>query len=87
MNARAALRDINHLASDIGPREATSDNFADAARFVQIRFDHLGYDVRLAKVHFPSGNSWGTRVPRGTSVNVIAEPAGFEPSCRLTPPA
>jgi Zn-dependent M28 family amino/carboxypeptidase len=79
MNARAALRDIVQLADDIGPREATSDNFADAAKFVQVRFERLGYDVRRQRVRVPSGNSWGTAVPRGTSLNVIAEPAGFDP--------
>jgi hypothetical protein len=79
MNARAALRDIVHLADDIGPREATSDNFADAAKFVQARFERLGYDVRRQRVRVPSGDSWGTPVPRGTSLNVIAEPAGFDP--------
>jgi Zn-dependent M28 family amino/carboxypeptidase len=78
MNARAALRDIVHLADDIGPREATSDNFVEAARFVQTRFERLGYDVRRERVRVPSGNSWGTPVPRGTSLNVIAEPAGFD---------
>ena len=78
MNARAALRDIVHLADDIGPREATSDNFADAATFVQARFERLGYDVRRTKFRVPSGTSWGTRVPRGTSLNVIAEPEGFK---------
>jgi aminopeptidase S len=77
MNARAALHDIVHLAADIGPREATSDNFADAAKFVQSRFEHLGYDVRRTKVRVPSGSSWGTPVPRGTSLNVIAEPEDF----------
>jgi hypothetical protein len=78
MNARAALRDIVHLADDIGPREATSDNFADAATFVQARFERLGYDVRRTTFRVPSGTSWGTRVPRGTSLNVIAEPEGFK---------
>jgi Zn-dependent M28 family amino/carboxypeptidase len=78
MNARAALHDIVHLAADIGPREATSDNFADAATFVQNRFEHLGYDVRRTRIRVPSGSSWGTPVPRGTSLNVIAEPAGFD---------
>ncbi len=77
MNARAALRDIVHLADDIGPREATSNNFADAATFVQSRFERLGYDVRRTRVRVPSGISWGTPVPRGTSLNVIAEPEGF----------
>lgn len=77
MNARAALRDIVHLAVDIGPREATSDNFANAAKFVENRFERLGYDVRRTRVRVPSGTSWGTPVPRGTSLNVIAEPEGF----------
>jgi Zn-dependent M28 family amino/carboxypeptidase len=79
MNARAALRDIVHLASEIGPREATSDNYAEAAAFVEARFERLGYDVRRTKVAVPSGNSWGTPVRRGTSLNVIAEPTGFDP--------
>jgi putative aminopeptidase FrvX len=78
MNARAALRDIVHLASEIGPREATSDNYAEAAAFVEARFERLGYEVRRTKVAVPSGNSWGTPVRRGTSLNVIAEPKGFE---------
>ena len=42
MNARAALRDIRHLATEIGPREATSPNFAEAAAFVENRFEGLG---------------------------------------------
>ena len=79
MNARAALRDIVHLASDIGPREATSRNFAEAAAFVHTRFERLGYDVRRTTVRVPAGDSWGTPVRRGTSDNVIAEPKGFDP--------
>jgi hypothetical protein len=79
MNARAALRDIAHLASEIGPREATSDNYAEAAEFVHARFERLGYHVRRTKVPVPSGNSWGTPVRRGTSLNVIAEPKDFDP--------
>jgi hypothetical protein len=78
MDARAALRDIGHLASEIGPREATSRNFAKAAAFVERRFERLGYDVRRTKVRVPAGNSWGTPVHRGTSVNVIAEPKDFD---------
>jgi acetylornithine deacetylase/succinyl-diaminopimelate desuccinylase-like protein len=80
MNAPAALRDVRHLASDIGPREATSHNFAEAAAFVETRFERLGYDVRRTKVRVPSGTSWGTPVRRGTSLNVIAEPDGFDAS-------
>jgi Zn-dependent M28 family amino/carboxypeptidase len=80
MNARAALRDIAHLASDIGPREATARNFAKAATFVEARFERLGYDVRRTRVRVPAGNSWGTPVRSGTSMNVIAEPKGFDAS-------
>jgi aminopeptidase S len=79
MDARAALRDIVHMASDIGPREATSRNFLEAADFVQARFERLGYDVRRTKVPVPAGISWGTPVRRGTSLNVIAEPERFDP--------
>ena len=79
MNAPAALRDIAHLASDIGPREATSDNFREAATFVEARFERLGYDVRRTRVPVPAGISWGTPVRRGTSLNVIAEPKDFDP--------
>jgi Peptidase family M28 len=80
MDARAALRDIDHLASEIGPREATSGNFAEAAEFVERRFERLGYDVRRTTVKVPPGNSWGTPARRGSSVNVIAEPKDFDPS-------
>jgi hypothetical protein len=78
MDARVAMRDIVHLAEDIGPREATSRNFVEAAAFVETRFERLGYHVRRTNVRVPAGNSWGTPVRRGTSVNVIAEPKGFE---------
>ena len=33
---------------------------------------------RRTKVRVPAGDSWGTPVRRGTSVNVIAEPKGFD---------
>ena len=78
MDARAAMRDIVHLAGEIGPREATSRNFAKAAAFVETRFKRLGYEVKRTKVRVPAGSSWGTPVRRGTSVNVIAEPQGFD---------
>ena len=35
--------------------------------------------MRRTKVPVPSGISWGTPVRRGTSLNVIAEPKGFDP--------
>ncbi|HSU34395.1 MAG TPA: M28 family peptidase, partial [Propionibacteriaceae bacterium] len=77
-DARRVERDIRHLAVDIGPREATSRNFAEAADWVERRLERLGYRVRRTRVSVPAGNSWGTPVRRGTSVNVIAEPRGFD---------
>jgi len=78
LDTRVAMRDIVHLAEDIGPREATSRNFVETAAFVETRFERLGYHVRRTNVRVPAGNSWGTPVRRGTSVNVIAEPKGFD---------
>ncbi len=72
------LADIRRLATDIGPRNATSRNFAEAADMVADRFAKLEYEVRRTAVQVPAGNSWGVPVERGTSVNVIAEPAGFD---------
>jgi hypothetical protein len=77
-DADRALRDIRRLATDIGPREATSKNFAEAADLVEKRFEDLGFDVRRTRVDVPAGNSWGTPVRNGRSANVIAEPAGFD---------
>jgi hypothetical protein len=77
-DARRAVRDIERLAEDIGPREATSRNFAEAADLVAGRFADLGYDVRRTRVRVPAGSSWGVPVRRGTSQNVIAEPPGFD---------
>ncbi|GAA3624254.1 hypothetical protein GCM10022236_28240 [Microlunatus ginsengisoli] len=80
MEAANVLRDIGHLAGEIGPREATSANFREAADFVERRFERLGYDVHRMTVRVPAGNSWGTPVRAGRSANVIADPKGFDPS-------
>jgi Peptidase family M28 len=77
-DARRVQRDIAHLALAIGPREATSRNYAEAADWVERRLEGLGYRVRRTRVTVPAGNSWGTPVRRGTSVNVIAEWPGFD---------
>ena len=77
-DAGRVQRDIAHLALDIGPREATSRNYAEAADWVERRLEGLGYQVRRTTVTVPAGNSWGTPVRRGTSVNVIAERPGFD---------
>ncbi len=75
---RAALRDIDRLADEIGPREATSKNFDRAADLVERRLTRLGYRVQTERVQVPAGNSWGTPVRAGTSRNVIADPRGFD---------
>ena len=72
------LRDIRRLAEDIGPREATSRNFAEAADLVQRRLSSYGLDIRRTAVRVPAGSSWGTPVDAGRSANVIAEPPGFD---------
>ena len=77
-DARDVLADIETLAGDIGPREATSKRFAKAADLVGKRFRTLGYDVSTQSVKVPAGNSWGTPVKAGTSRNVIADPPGFD---------
>jgi hypothetical protein len=80
VNTSAVLRDIDHLAGDIGPREATSANFREAAGFVEARLEKLGYEVHRTTVRVPAGNSWGVPVRAGRSANVIADPPGFDDS-------
>ena len=72
------LDDIETLAVDIGPREATSRRYARAADWVERRFTRLGYRVRRERVRVPAGNSWGVPVGAGTTVNLIAERPGFD---------
>ncbi len=79
VSATRILADIERLAGDIGPREATSKAFYQAAELVEDRFGDLGYRTRRTEVEVPAGNSWGTRVRAGTSVNVIADSPGLDP--------
>ena len=74
-----AMRDIRTLAKDIGPREATSAAFHQAADMVQRRFEELGYATSRQPVRAPAGVSWGVPVDAGRSVNVVADPAGLDP--------
>jgi hypothetical protein len=74
---------VTHLAGEIGPREATSSAFHDAADWVADQFAALGYEVAQIDVPVPEGDpsyrpEWGTVVEPGTSANVIAEPPGFD---------
>jgi len=81
-DAQRAYADVVALAGDIGPREATSEEFQRAADLVERRFSDLGYDVRRQDFQVPAGASeWGA-VPAGTSTNVIATPPGLAPGDR-----
>lgn len=75
--AEVAMSHIEHLAG-LGPREATSSAFAEAADWVADYFTHHGYRVRAEEFDVPAGNSWGVPVGAGTSRNVIADPPGFD---------
>ncbi|HEX6231775.1 MAG TPA: M28 family peptidase [Jiangellaceae bacterium] len=78
-----AMATVQHLAGEIGPREATSPAFHDAAAWVADQFTALGYDVEQVDVRVPEGDTsyqpeWGTIVEPGTSANVIADLPGFD---------
>ncbi|WP_166354772.1 M28 family metallopeptidase [Phytoactinopolyspora limicola] len=77
-DAAAAFAFVEHLADGIGPREATSAAFHEAAGDVEEVLTALGYDVDQVPVPVPSGDSWGVEVPEGESANVIADPPGFD---------
>jgi Peptidase family M28 len=78
----AAYETVRALSEGIGPREATSAAFAQAATMVEQRFTELGYTVRRQEFPVPAGVSWGVPVSAGNSVNIIAEPPGFDPARR-----
>ena len=81
-DAQRALADVQVLAGEIGPREATSAAFRQAAQLVEDRFAELGYVVRRQDFPAPGGSmQWGT-VPAGTSTNVVATPRGLAPADR-----
>jgi Zn-dependent M28 family amino/carboxypeptidase len=71
---------VRHLSLRVGPREATSPAYAEAADWVEGKLGDLGYDVTRQRVPVPAGNSWGIDVPAGTSSNVVADPTGFQPA-------
>jgi Peptidase family M28 len=74
------LRTVRTLALRFGPREAASPAYAEAADWVEQRFDAYGYNVRRQPVHVPAGNSWGVDVDSGTTTNVVATRPGFDPT-------
>ena len=63
----------------IGPRDAASRAYDTAAAYVAGRLRAAGYRVTLQEFRVPAGVSWGVPVPAGTSVNVVADPPGFDP--------
>lgn len=75
-----AVAAVDHLAGDIGPRHGTSAAYRRAARWVAGRLRTAGYDIRREPFDVPGGDSWGVPVAAGRSVNVVAEPPGFDPS-------
>ena len=75
----AAAQDLVERLAGIGPRDAVSKAYRRAANLVADEFTELGYTVRRQAVPVPAGVSWGVRVPSGTTVNVIADPPGFDP--------
>jgi hypothetical protein len=80
MQVAVAVHAVRHLASDIGPRHATSPAFRRAARWLTGRLQDAGYVVHSQRFAVPGGNSWGVPVAAGPSVNVVATPTGFDPT-------
>ena len=70
---------VRKLAGEIGPREATSPAYRQAATWVEQQFAALGYDVQRQVLHVPSGVSWGVPVRAGRTWNVVAQPRGIKP--------
>ncbi|MER7071157.1 M20/M25/M40 family metallo-hydrolase [Terrabacter sp. NPDC000476] len=77
-DADRVLAGIRALAA-IGPRDAASPASDRAAAYVADRLRAEGYRVSLVPFRVPAGVSWGVRVPAGTSVDVVADPPGFDP--------
>ncbi|WP_156023024.1 M28 family metallopeptidase [Terracoccus sp. 273MFTsu3.1] len=73
------LGGIRALAA-IGPRDAASRASDRAAAYVAGRLRASGYRVTLQPVAVPAGVSWGVRVPAGTTVDVVADPPGLDPT-------
>jgi aminopeptidase YwaD len=75
-----AMRTVRFLAGEVGPRLATGPAFRRAARWVEQRFESLGYAVSRQTFPVPAGDSWGVPVGAGTSANVVARPRDLDPS-------
>ncbi|HEU4489477.1 MAG TPA: M28 family peptidase [Jiangellales bacterium] len=73
-----AYETVETLAGGIGPREAASAAFLEAADLVEDRLVSLGYSVERRPVDLPAGDSWGVPVPAGQSLSLVATPPGFD---------
>jgi aminopeptidase S len=80
MDVDRMLATIRTLSERIGPREATSAAYRQAAELVERRLRELGFRVRRQAVPVPAGISWGVPVPAGRTRNVIAESPRFDPA-------
>ena len=73
----SAAHDLVERLAEIGPRDAVSEAYRRAAGLVADEFTDLGYIRWQQQCPCPAGVSWGIRVPAGTTVNVLADPPGF----------
>jgi aminopeptidase YwaD len=78
-SSSGTMRTVRFLAGEVGPRLATGPAFHRSARWVERRFEVLGYEVSQQSFPVPAGDSWGVPVAAGTSVNVVARPRGLGP--------
>lgn len=76
----AAVRTTIEQLAALGPREATGSAYARAAGQVHAAFEEHDYRVTRQEFDVPAGTSWGVPVTAGRTVNVIADPPGFDPS-------
>ena len=78
-SAERVLATIRELAA-LGPREAAGPTYKRAASLMGTWFTALGYSVRNLAVRVSSGTVDKIAVRGGETLDVIAEPPGFNPT-------